>query len=353
MGWRVKVLAPHKKGAKEHENMDGVEVFRYRYMNQNNETIAYGGGIPANLKAEPSRWLWVPGFFASGLYSASKLIRDVDIVHAHWSFAGLMAYGATRFVHKPYIVTFHGSDIMGAKGAMLKVAKIAAKNAAAVITHSHAMKNAVLEFTSSEKVVLLNHGIDVDVLSKARAGENPQIKKIIAAGRLSVEKGVDVLIEALALLKKREDWVCVIVGKGPERKSLEALATERGVLNKVRFAGQLPHDELARLLAESHIAVAPSRREGFGIACAEMAASGLPVVATRCGGLEDIVTDNRGGVLVDTENPHALSQGLALLLDNPEKREEMGVAGRRKIRENFSTKKAAEQLVKLYSSFFS
>ena len=351
MGWNVKVLAPHIKGAKERETMEGVEVFRYRYMNQSNETVAYGGGIPANLKADPVRWLWVPPFFAFGLFSAARLIKDVDIIHAHWSFSGLIAFGATRIIKKPYVLTFHGSDIMGAKEPMQKAAQLAAQNASVVITHSQAMKEAAAKLIKPGKIEVIPHGIDVESFKIAKPGKKIQKKKIIAVGRLSTEKGFDVLIRALSLLSTRNDWVCQIVGQGPEKAALESLAKSLGIFDRVELIGEVPHHEMVEILAQSHMAVVSSRREGFGMACAEMSAAGLPVAATKCGGPEDIIDHEKTGLLVEIENPDQMAQNIALLLDDPKLREKLGKAGRNKIEEKFSNKQATEKLIEIYKTF--
>ncbi len=327
--------------------MDGVEVHRYRYMNEANQTLAYGGGIPANLREDKKRWLFVGPFFGAGFLSALKLVKGSDLVHAHWSFAGLMASIACKFADKPYVVTFHGSDVMGASRPMRRVAHMVARSAASIIVHSRAMEEAVAEFADPDKIVTLPHGVDVGRFVKAHPEQGEPVR-IVAVGRLAEEKGFDLLIEALGLLADRNDWRLDIAGDGPRKDDLVRQAEVLQIADRVNLLGELAHEKMAELLSESHLAVVPSRREGFGMACLEQAAAGLCVVATKSGGLEDIVQDEKTGLLVLTDDVQALSDGIAQLLDDSKLRKEMGIAGRRVVKEKFSLDVVTKQLEDVY-----
>ena len=346
-GWGVTVLAPHAKDSAREEVIDGINVLRYRYMNDANETVAYGGGIPANLNEQKARWLLVPPFFGFGVTAALAQVRRVDILHAHWSFAGLIALAATRFSTTPFVVTFHGSDLMGASGAMEKVARQVAQKAKKVIVHSRAMKEAAANLVDASNIALLPHGVDVDRFKQADpAGSNPV--HLIAVGRLSTEKGFDILIDALGRLADRTDWECTIVGEGPQRESLQLLAEKSGIKNSVKLPGAVVHERLVALLAESQIGIAPSRREGFGMACLEQCAAGLPVIASKSGGLEDIVLDGETGLIVPVENPDKMARAIEKLLDNSALRIRMGNAGKKRAQKEFSSDVAADKLIGIY-----
>jgi glycosyltransferase involved in cell wall biosynthesis len=141
--------------------------------------------------------------------------------------------------------------------------------------------------------------------------------RLIAAGRLSPEKGFDVLIEAMRIaLDHGLDVRLDIVGSGPERRSLSTLAAPLG--ERVRLIPALPHAELMRRLDDVHALVAPSRREGLGLVALEAFARGRPVVASRVGGLAETVVDGVDGFLVPPEDPTALAAALARLpIDMP------------------------------------
>ncbi|MCK5924166.1 MAG: glycosyltransferase family 4 protein, partial [Methylococcales bacterium] len=170
---------------------------------------------------------------------------------------------------------------------------------------------------------------------------------LLAVGRLDHRKGFDVLIEALGQLKSRKlKPTLYIAGAGPERAKLEALVKTCGLEDQVHMLGQIPHS--GRVLQATDIAVMPSRAEGLGIAGLEAMAAGKPLVASRVGGLKEIVDEGVSGVLVSPEDPVALANALASLLENPSLRCEMGVQGPLRVEALFSPKKMVDDYIALY-----
>jgi glycosyltransferase involved in cell wall biosynthesis len=127
-------------------------------------------------------------------------------------------------------------------------------------------------------------------------------------------KGYDHLLRALAPLRtERDDWRLSIAGEGPEREALEGLAAALGLADRVSFLGHRSKDEIATMMQESDLFVLSSLTETFSAAAAEALASGLPVLATRCGGPEEYLTPEVGQ-LVAAGDPEALRAGLANIL---------------------------------------
>jgi glycosyltransferase involved in cell wall biosynthesis len=139
-------------------------------------------------------------------------------------------------------------------------------------------------------------------------------------GRSSPEKGFDVLLDALRLARDGGmDIVLEIVGEGPDRAALESRCVQLGLVDAVRFVAPLRRAELQERMAEAHAVVVPSRREGLGLVAVEALALGRPVIASRVGGLPEVVTAGTG-VLVDPEDPAALARAFASLpLPSPPK----------------------------------
>jgi glycosyltransferase involved in cell wall biosynthesis len=138
--------------------------------------------------------------------------------------------------------------------------------------------------------------------------------RLVGVGRLSPEKGFDLLVEAVALARSGGTEVeATIVGDGPERVRLEQLIRARGLDGIVRLAGPVPRPELGPWFADAHAAVAPSRREGLGLAALDAIAAGRPVIATRVGGLPEAVREGEDGLLVTPEDPMALAEALSRL----------------------------------------
>lgn len=138
------------------------------------------------------------------------------------------------------------------------------------------------------------------------------------AGRLEHEKGVDVLLAALARLASRgRDVRLVIAGSGTQGAALAARGTELGIADRVSWAGFLPSHRVAGLLASADVACVPSRAEPFGLVALEAMAVGAPLVASRVGGLAEVVEDGRTGRLVAPDDPDALALALESVLDDP------------------------------------
>jgi glycosyltransferase involved in cell wall biosynthesis len=192
----------------------------------------------------------------------------------------------------------------------------------------------------------------------ARGGEprpddlHSGVSKVMLMGtacRLAPIKGIQYLIRALALLRKDVPGAALeIAGKGAEHASLEKEAQRLGVSANVHFLGW--RDDLPEVLRRWDVFVMPSLGEGFGIAALEAMAAGLPVVASEVGGLPELVQHGRTGWLVPPADAVALAERLRELFVNPEKRREMGEAGRVRAREHFSVERMVAQIAGIYEA---
>jgi len=174
--------------------------------------------------------------------------------------------------------------------------------------------------------------------------------RLLFAGRLSREKGVGVLIEALAIMRERVPEVSlVIAGDGPERVTLEALAKLRGVDAAVRFVGpQQPH-ELDRLYAEAAVVVLPTLwMENCPVSVLEAMARARAVVATRIGGVPELVQDGVTGVLVERGDAGDLSEVLEELFENPDRLRVMGRAAAEAYHDRYTPESHVQRLAGLY-----
>ena len=170
---------------------------------------------------------------------------------------------------------------------------------------------------------------------------------VVFAGRLSHEKGVDLLIEAVRL---HNGLVVDIAGEGPARPELEQLAAERGVAARVRFHGRLGKDELHRLFAGAAVLAVPSRwYENMPLTVLEGFAAGLPVVASDLGGLPELIEPAVDGLVVPPNDPAALADALSSLVGAPASAAAMGRAGRTKVLAKYGPGRHVEQLEGYYA----
>ena len=173
---------------------------------------------------------------------------------------------------------------------------------------------------------------------------------LLSVARLSKHKGVDTALRALAVLGERyPDLGYAVVGKGEERRQLQALARDLGLQHRTRFLTGVPDRDLPAIYncAEIYLGVSrllEQRVEGFGISIAEASACGIPVVAGRSGGIPDAVRDGETGLLVDAESVEDVVRAVTRLLDDRELRGRLGAAGRRAVETYYNWDRVAHDI---------
>jgi glycosyltransferase involved in cell wall biosynthesis len=282
--------------------------------------IAYGDGIPNNLRRRPWLVLALPLFLAAFAHAARRAATGADVVHAHWLPALLPAL-ATR---RPVVVQLWGSDVELARRLPWLFRRLL-RRARAVVCPSDALADAARALGAREV-----HVVPAGVAIPENVEEPERPAHALFVGRLSEEKGVHELAQAA------EGLPLVVVGDGPLRALLPAAV------------GFVAPDEVGGYLGRAALVVCPSRREGVGFAAREAMAHGRPVVATRVGGLADAVEDGVTGLLVPPRDPAALRAALELLLEDEDLRRRMGRAARERARARFSVPAATATLTALY-----
>lgn len=317
----VTVLVPGAVGAKEEEELEGVHVIRYHYFPIHKfETLCYPGAIVPRIKQKKVRILLVPFLLLSLHHQLKKRSKEFDVVHAHW----LIPQGIMQMSVKdtPYIVTGHGGDVTSLNKGILKSMKLKClERAKAITVVSDALQDYVKQLYPNQKTSIIPMGCDVSRFSSEHRKENffgqGDRKVVLFVGRLAEKKGVTYLIDAM---KKVDNAVLVIVGKGDLEPGLRQQAEALG--DKVVFAGPKTHDELPEIYASADVFVAPSvtaadgDKEGFGLVILEAMASGVPVVASRSGGIVDIVKDEENGLLCDEKDVEKLSVNISRVLED-------------------------------------
>jgi phosphatidylinositol alpha-1,6-mannosyltransferase len=177
---------------------------------------------------------------------------------------------------------------------------------------------------------------------RARYGLDGDGRWIMTVARLVPHKGVDVTLHALAGLATEHPTLrYAVVGQGNHLPALQALATDLGLRDRVRFLTDVSDPDLPALYNVADLYVGVSRQagvdvEGFGISLLEASASGLAVVAGRSGGMPDAVTDGETGVLVDSENPRAVATAIGNLLQDRDRARRLGATGRKAVEDRFT-----------------
>jgi glycosyltransferase involved in cell wall biosynthesis len=201
-------------------------------------------------------------------------------------------------------------------------------------------------------VQVIYNGIDLQKFDRDICGDfvkgTPAGRKVICSvARLHHIKGLNVLLEAFAVLSKSTDGVELwIVGDGPEKKNLEEQAIQLGIDSRVIFWGQ--QENVSMILREANIGVLSSHCEGLPNVVIEYMAAGLPVVATNVGGLPELVIPSKNGFLVTPDNPDELASALMLLIKDPQMARTFGKNGRAFIEQCFVMEKMIADTERIY-----
>ena len=305
--------------AVEHVRLRGVDVEVVGPQQYRHYGIAYGHGMLGNLRRRPWLALFVPTLLAGFVRAARRV--DADLLHAHWLPAGWVAERSG----KPYVVQVWGTDVELARRAPW-LARRVLRRARLVIAASNDLAERARALGARE-VRVIPSGVELP----ERVGIEADPAEVLYAGRLSAEKGV------LELLDATEGLNLVVAGDGPLRDRIPSAS------------GFVSHDELEQLYARAAVVACPSRREGFGVVCLEAMAHGRPVVATRVGGLLDLVVDGETGIVVPPRDPAALRSALERLLADPDLRRKLGSAGRDRARTHFSWERVTDATLAAYA----
>ena len=296
-----------------------------------------------------------------------RLIADLrpSLIHAHFGIDGVYALPLAQQLGVPLITTFHGFDATLSTAALLASPawanfalfrhRLAAQGALFLCVSSF-IRDRVLAMGFSEARTLLHYtGIDVAAIRVRNPGE--ETPTILHVARLVEMKGTQYLIRAFASLAQNFPAVrLAIIGDGPLRRRLERLSASLGVAGRIDFLGALPHSSVMEAIGRAAVLVLPSvltatgRVEGLGMVLLEAAATGVPVVASRVGGIPEGMADAQTGLLVPPRDAEALAAAIGSLLGEPARRRAMGQAGRAFVERRFDSATQGEILEGLYDS---
>lgn len=283
----------------------------------------------------------------SALWPVFRAIEDFkpDIVHAHSTKAGYAARLACAVLHKPIIFTAHGWAFTEGRSYWKRkllawAERVAAKITDKIICVSEHDRKLALQWkvAKHEQLTVIYNGIDSKPFLEIEGVYlNPELGLksslvLTFVGRLAPPKDPFTLLEAVKDLNN--DVVLLIVGNGELRLPVEKYIKEHNLGERVRLLGQ--RSDIPQILAASDIFVLSSRWEGLPYTIIEAMMAGLAVVATRVGGIDELVDDGVTGFLVPPKDSKALAGAIKKLIDNPEICLRMGQAGHNKAIKNFN-----------------
>lgn len=300
--------------------------------------------------------------------AAIKLISlikkyKIDIVHTHLFHASVFGQFIVRILGGPKgIMTRHYSDLLYLYGSKYQrfLDSVASRFANRIIAISEGVKSVLIGFESVDpkKITVIYNGTQFPCPQpkKADIGNikkefslSQNVKVIGSVGTLHPRKGHRYLIESAKLLcKERDDIIFLIVGDGWLKDDLVRLRDRLDLKDKIIFAGY--RKNTMDLLAIMDIVVHPSVEEGFGLSIIEAMSMSKPVIATRVGGIPEIIEDDKTGMLVPAKDPVLLAKAIKFLLDNPDTRESISLAASKSVEARFNLKDMISSYQRFYES---
>lgn len=313
------------------------------------------------------------------IHNARKCLKEIvqlllrekpDILHLNSSMAGFLGSWAGQIYKKKtkatlkIIYTVHGWVFLEPgflKSRLYFLAEklsVKWKNIFIVLSEHDRQIGLSKKITSPEKIVKIYNGLNprtIDFLTKERAREQilPPAYRDVAKPLIGAianfygTKGLPYLIKAASLLRQqKQNFFLVIIGDGPERKKLESLITRLKLSDCVFLAGRIP--QAAQYLTAFDIFVLPSVKEGFPFVILEAMAAGAPIVATKVGGIPEIIENEKSGLLIKPKNPMALANAIKNFLNNPKQQKSLAENAKQQV-EEFSLSRMIEQTYQLYN----
>ncbi len=334
-GLRVGVLAPHDRGVPLREEIDGIQVRRFRYFIPRWQRLAYGGGMPTNLRGSWIARLQVPFFLAAFWLRALAMARQSRLLHCQWTISGLIGYLVSLWFRRPVVLTVRGSDFHLSKSRLgAGVNRFICRRMASVLAVSEDLAQQLGTIgLGPRQLHVVTNGVDERfhpadrTASRAACGLPQQGLIALYVGLLVPVKGLDHLLDGLIQLADLP-IICVLVGDGPLREDLEGRVRDEGLQERVLFVGRRSAREIPQWMSAADIFILPSLSEGRPNVVLEAQACALPVVATAVGGTPEMVEEGVNGLLVPAGDGRVLANALRRLSTDSDLRLRLGSAAR-------------------------
>lgn len=359
------VIAPHAAGLSDRENFGAVQVVRFHYAPDAQEMLAYTGVMHERVARGGAKILFARfgwNYFRAARRAAKEF--QPDVIHAHWWLpGGLVGALLSKFTHTPLIITTHGTDVEQLRKARWTqpLARFVFSQARVVTCGSHYLRERLIELHVADaarvRVISMpvnplfvnqNSKVEIEKLNLENATRE---FRILTVARLTKQKGVDTLLDALDILRARGiDARLRIAGDGDQREFLERKTRALRLDAHVDFLGARSQAELPALYAACDAFALSSVREGMGLVLAEALLCGAPVIATDSGGVTDIVRDGETGLLFPERDARALADALEKYARDSAYAARLARGGRALALERLAPERVAAQFLDSYEA---
>lgn len=334
------------RGLKPLEFIEGVEVYRVPMLRQRQEfcsTFEMGT------------------FLLSGGWHSLFHVREFkpDVVHIFFGIPdGPIGWLLKRVYGLPYLISLRGADVPSDEvKRFAKQYKLLRpfirwlwQDADALVAVSNGLRDFAFQTTPDLPIRMIPNAIELSVFTPPlhRNGDGPV--KLLFVGRFNAFKSVETLVDAVSRLNEMDvpHFELHLVGDGERRASVERMVIDKGLTKQVKFLGWLDRASIVEQYRQADLFVTATTWEGMPNTVLEGMACGLPVVATKASGLEELVREGANGYLVNINDANALANRMAALINNPYERQRMGKESRKIAEQEFAWDYIAEQYVKVY-----
>ncbi len=284
----------------------------------------------------------------------NRLLREnsYNLVHAFFGFpSGWLCYRSADKL--PYIVSLRGSDVPGEHARLKLEYKLLASTfkaiwskASVLVACSQGLKNRALKFLPSIKIEVIPNGVDLNRFHPGQNAVRSEAIKLLTVGRISVTKRVSLLIESVEILHNEGLKVqLTVVGGGRMEQQIRDMVSNKNLNEVVQITGRIESEDMPEIYRQHDILVSASQQEGMSNAMLEAMASGLPIITTRCEGVEELIENN--GIVIDKPEAAQIAQAIQKLSCDRQAYKQMAVEARKQA-EKFSWNQTAEEYLNIY-----
>jgi len=373
-GHEVEVFTSAYRGGGNRE-FEGLRIHRFRYFPSPWEDLTHDEAVPERLRRGVRYRLALPCYLLGGVFAMWRLCRrrGFDVVHVHWPMPhALFGWVARAACGARLVTTFYGVELRWVKSGMPWLRGLlgrAARSSDRVVAISRYTADEIRELAEVPITVIpYTSGLGArgaggapeaigpaaGPAAAAAPAHPPPAFTVLFVGRLVARKGIPTLIEAARRLAAILPIRVRLIGDGPERAALEAQVVRAGLTRVVEFCGRVSSEELVRAYQQAGALVLPAvvdargDTEGLGVVLLEAMSYGIPVVASDIGGITDIVTHERTGLLVPPGDGAALAGAIERLARDAALRRRLADAGRRRFLDDFSWPALVQRWESLY-----
>ena len=350
-GHEVHLITSQFRDCASRDEVDGIHIHRVPALRKN-----------PNVCAVHEMFTYAVSSSIYGMKFAKQF--KPDIVQVFFGIpAGGGAYLLKKFRNVPYVVFLGGRDVPRPDPdppyyrwlyMLLKpIIRAIWDNAGAVVSCSEGLRDLAHATDTDVNIDIIPDGLDPDSFEPTQREAHPKIVRCLSIGRLIPRKGFQFLIRALPQIldKAKCKFEIEIVGDGPYEEGLTTLAKELNVDSYIHFTGSVEYRELPQKYRDADIFILPSLAEGMPLVVLEAMGTGLPIIASRVQGIDELVADDVNGVLFDPGDVDGLAECIIKLIDGGQNRLEMGNASIDMLKQNerYNWKNIAEEYLTLYN----